>query len=211
MADIVIDTQAVPAAPAAGKMIIFPESGGKRLTVKDDSGRTHTLGGVIRNFNTTDVVANAANTYLTGSGLTVPTGLILQVGTSFKWRMYATKTAAGVATPIWTVLVGTTGTTADTARLTFTGPAQTAAIDTGFIEITAILRNVGASGVLAGGLILNHNLAATGFANVGSPTLQATSAGFDTTVANLIIGVAVNPGAAGVWTHQVIKAEMLNI
>lgn len=211
MARIIVDTEAAPGTPGANKGTIFVESGGKRLTFKEDSGRTYTLPGGLRNWNTADVVANAADTYLTGSGLAVPTGLALQVGTTFKWRMFVTKTSAGVATPIWTIKVGTAGTTADATRLTFTGPAQTANADTGFIEITAILRNVGAAGVLAGGLILNHNLAITGFANIGSPTLQVTSAGFDTTVANLIIGVAVNPGAAGVWTHQVIKAEMLNI
>lgn len=211
MADILLDNQAVPGTPASGKVIIFAESGGKRVTYKDDAGRTYSVGGTIRNWNTVDVVANAADTYLTGSGLTVPTGLVLQVGTTFKWRVFMTKTGAGTATPIWIVRVGTTGTTGDTARLTFTGPAQTAVSDAGFVELTAILRNVGAAGVLAGGLILNHNLAVTGFANIGSPTLQVTSSGFDTTVANLIVGVSVNPGASGVWTHAVIKAEMLNV
>lgn len=211
MADILIDNQSVPTAPASGKSILFVETGGKRLTMKDDAGRTYTMPGGIRNWNTADVVASAADTYLTGSALSVPTGLSLQVGTTMKWRIYMTKTAAGTAAPTWIVRVGTAGTTADTARLTFTGPAQTAAVDTGFVEITAILRNVGASGVLVGGLILNHNLATTGFANVGSPTLQVTSVGFDTTVTGTIIGVSVNPGASGVWTHQVVKAEMLNI
>ncbi len=166
-------------------------------------------GRTVRNWNIADVVANAADTYL--SGLAIPAGLLLQIGTTVKWRIFMTKTAAGIAAPIWTIRVGTLGTIADAARLSFVGPAQTAVIDTGFVEVTAILRNIGAAGVLSGGLVLNHNLAATGFANIGSPVLQAVSAGFDTTLANLIIGLSVNPGAAGVWTHQVIKAEMLNI
>lgn len=211
MPDVLIDTQAVPSTPAAGKALIFVHSGTKQPTSKDDSGRTNSLCSAIRNYNTADVVANAADTYLTGSALAVPTGLTLQVGTTFKWRFFMTKTAAGTAAPSWNVRVGTNGTTADTARLTFTGPAQTAAVDTGFVEIIAVLRNVGAAGVVAGGLSLTHNLATTGFANIGSPTLQVTSAGFDTTTAGLIVGVSVNPGAAGVWTHQVIKSEMLNI
>lgn len=212
MADILLDTQAAPSTPAAGKGVIFLESGGKRATLKDDAGRTYTLTGGISNQNTSDVVANAADTYLTGSNLTVPTGLVMQVGTTFKWRFFMTKTAAGTAAPIWVVRVGTAGTTADSARLTFTQVAlQTAAADTGYVEITAVLRNVGATGVLAGGLHMAHVLAATGFSTLDHNVMQVTSAGFDTTVAGTIVGVSVNPGASGVWTHQVVQAEMLNI
>ncbi len=212
MADLLIDNQAVPSTPASGKTILFSEQGGKRLTYKDDSGRTYTIGGAIRNWNTADVVANAADTYLTGSGLVVPTGLALQVGTTFRWRLVMTKTAAGVAAPIWVLRVGTAGSVADTARLTFTQVAlQTGAIDTGFVDIIAVLRNVGAAGILAGGLWLNHVLAATGFSTLTTNVLQVTSSGFDTTVPGTIVGLSVNPGSAGVWTHQVIQSEMLNI
>lgn len=210
MSDLLLDEQGTPSTPASGQGIPYIDNGTSRLSFRDDSGRVHSFSGAIRNWNTADVVANAADTYLSGSALAVPQHL-LQVGTTFKWRLFMTKTAAGVAAPTWIVRVGTLGTTGDAARLTFTGPAQTGVIDTGFVEITAILRNLGAAGVLAGGLVLNHNLAATGFANIGSPTLQVTSAGFDTTTPGLIVGVSVNPGAAGVWTHQVVKSEMLNI
>jgi len=211
MADILLDNQTVPTAPAAGKAILFVETGGKRFSVKNDAGAIATLGGAIRNWNTADVVANAADTYITGSNLVVPTGETLQVGTVFRWKMWMTKTAAGVATPTWIVRIGTLGTIADAAILTFTGPVQTAAIDAGFVEIMAVLRNVGAAGILAGGLALTHNLGTTGFANSNTPTLQVTSSGFVTTTAGLIVGLSVNPGAAGVWTHQVVSAEMLNM
>jgi hypothetical protein len=212
MSRILLDVEAPPATPAAGRGVFFAETGGKRATYKDDSGRTHTLSGRILNYNTADVVANAADTYLTGSNLVVPTGMVLQVGTMFRWTLYMTKTAAGVAAPIWAVHVGTAGTVADAARVTFTQVAlQTAVIDTGVVEITAILRNVGAAGVLAGGLAMTHVLAATGFSTLTDNVMQVTSAGFDTTIAGTIIGVSVNPGAAGVWTHQVVKSEMLNI
>lgn len=209
MADFLYDEQGAPATPGAGKVALFPHSSNKQWASRDSTGKVLTMPG-IKNTNTADVVASAADTYLTGSALAVPSHG-LQAQTIFKWRMFMTKTAAGIAAPIWGVRVGILGTVVDTARLTFTGPAQTAVIDTGFVEITAILRSVGASGVLAGGLCLTHNLAATGFANIGSPTLQATSAGFDTTTANLIVGVSVNPGASGVWTHQLVKGEALNL
>ena len=212
MADVLLDTQAPPSTPASGKLIVFPHTVNKTLMVKGDDGRTNTLGGAIRNYNTADVVANAADTYLTGSGLVIPTGLALQVGTAFRWRIAMTKTAFGTAAPIWNVRIGTAGSVADTARLVFTQVAlQTAAADTGIVSIEAVLRNVGAAGVLAGCLEMNHVLAATGFSTLTMNIMQVTSSGFDTTVAGSIIGISVNPGSAGVWTHQLIMAEMLNI
>jgi hypothetical protein len=210
MAEILLDAQGVGTTPATSKLLVYPDSSTKQLTALNDTGRKFSLDGVIRNWNTVDVVANAADTYLAGSNLIVPQHL-LQAGATLKWRLIMTKTAAGVATPVWTVRVGTTGTVADAARLTFTGGAQTAAIDTGFVEFSAVLRNIGAAGVLAGGMNLVHNLATTGFATIASEVLQATSAGFDTTVAGLIIGISVNPGSAGVWTHQLVVAEMSNM
>lgn len=206
---MLLDTQGTPTTPASGQAVLFPDSVTKRWSSRDDTGRVLTFPG-LRNWNTADVVASAADTYLTGSRLDVPPHG-LQIGTTFKWRFFMTKTAAGTVAPIWRVRVGTLGTTSDAAILTFTGPVQTAAVDTGYVEITAILRSIGAAGVLAGGLNLAHNLATTGFANIGSPTLQATSAGFDTTFANLLVGVSVNPGTAGIWTHALVKSEAWNI
>lgn len=212
MADIILDNQTIPSTPASGKVVIFSHSGSKQLTARDDSGRTYSLMGKLMNWNTSDVTANAADTYVTGSSLAIPTGLSLQVGARFKWRIYATKTAAGTAAPVWNIRVGTAGTTADTARVVFTQvAAQTAAADAAFIEISAILRNVGASGVLAAGLCMNHVLATTGFSTLGSNVQQVTSSGFDTTVAGTIVGLSVNPGASGVWTLQVVGAELCNI
>lgn len=163
--------------------------------------------GLLVNANISDVVATGVDTYLTGSNLLIPTAG-LKAKTVLRWRFYITKTAAGVVAPIWSVRVGLAGSVADVARLTFTGVAQTAAADTAEVIIEAILRNIGAAGVLAGGLTMHHNLAATGFANQGATVLQVTSAGFDTTPANLIIGVSVDPGAAGVWTHQCVRGEL---
>lgn len=209
MGEIALTTQTAPAA-VAGSVIAYPDSGTKRLTTLDDTGRKLSLDGVIRNWNTADVVANAADTYLAGSGLIVPQHL-LQAGATFKWRFVMTKTAAGVASPTWNVRVGTLGTIVDASRLLFTGPAQTAVLDVAQVEIVAVLRNTGAAGILAGGLQLIHNLAATGFATNQIVVLQTTSAGFDTTAAGLIVGVSVNPGASGVWTHQLVAAEMSNM
>jgi hypothetical protein len=210
MADVLLDAQGTPITPTAGQALVYVDSISKQQCLKNDTGRVFTLGSAIRNWNVADVVANAADTYLTGSALAIPQHL-LQAGTLFRWELTATKTAAGVAAPTWSIRVGTTGTLADAARITFAGPVQTAVIDTGKMFITALLRNTGAAGILAGDFMLNHNLATTGFSTVGSPTLQGNSAGFDTTTAGLIAGLSVNPGAAGVWTHQLVLSEALNI
>ena len=210
MADFQLDTQTPPGAITANSAVLYVDSVTKKLTVKNDVPLFASLAGALRNWNTADIVANAADTYLAGSNIAIPPHL-MQAGTAFRWKFIATKTAAGVATPIWTVRVGTAGSVADAARLTFTGPAQTAVIDTAEIDIFAILRNTGVAAILAGGLTMKHNLAITGFATLNPIALQATSAGFDSTVASLIVGVSVNPGAAGVWTHQVVNGEALNI
>lgn len=210
MADLLLDTQGTPASPAAGKLLVYPDSSSLQLTTLNSAGRKLSLDGVLRNWNTADVVANAADTYLTGSNIAIPQHL-LQAGATFRWRFVMTKSAAGIAAPTWNVRVGTAGSLADTSRLLFTGSAQTGVVDAGIVEIVAILRNTGAAGVLAGGLVLTHNAAATGFSTLNTEVFQVTSSGFDTTVANLIVGVSVNPGASGVWTHQVITAELANM
>jgi hypothetical protein len=165
--------------------------------------------GYYGNGNTADVAANAADTYLTGSNLIIA-GKI-QAATVIRWRFSYTKTAAGVATPIFTVRVGTAGSVADTARLTFTFAAQTAATDTGYSELDLIFRAIGATGSVQAVMTLEHKSTTSGFAAAAQiQILQALSAAFDLTVANLIIGVSCNPGTSGVWTFQTISSTMHN-
>lgn len=156
-----------------------------------------------------DQVANAADTYLVGSALR-GTGNRLAARMRFRWRGWFTKTAAGVATPTFIVRVGTLGTVADAAQLTFTGPAQTAVVDTGFFTIDAILRDVDATAILDGICVLHHDLLDTGVAVRPSPVMHALATpGFDATVRDKYLGVSVNPGAAGVWTFQGVTAEVI--
>ena len=210
MGRIVLATESTMTTPSSGDVRLTPLSGTKRFTSIDDAGLTLSIPH-LTNCNTADVVASAADTYLTGSSISVPTHK-LQAKTMFKWRFAMTKSAAGVAAPIWRVRIGTAGSTSDAAILTFTQVAlQTAVVDTGIVEITAILRNTGAAGILAGSLSLLHVLAITGFSTLGENIMQVNSAGFDTTVANLIVGVSVNPGASGVWTHQLVMVEAFNL
>jgi hypothetical protein len=116
------------------------------------------------------------------------------------------KTAAGTATPILIVRVGTAGTVSDTARLTFTFGAGTAAADRGELIIDALVTAIGASGVLRGKAVWVTNLATTGLTNAVK-ALQVTSSAFDMTVAGSIIGCSYNGGTSASHTIEYVTVE----
>jgi len=152
--------------------------------------------------STSDQTASASDTYLSGSG--VPFVGRVQAGSRLRWNITATKTGAGTATPVYNLRVGTAGTTSDTSRAALTGPAQTAVADTAWWDIDVVFRSVGASGVAQVNLCMGHNLTSTGFANIAGVTLQSTTAGFDMTVANSVMGWSFTPGTSGVWTIKAV-------
>lgn len=209
MADVLLDTQSPSATPAAGQGVLFIDNVSKKFSQKNDAGIVEVMNGV-RNANTADQAGFAADTYLAGASVLIPVSL-LRVGSTYRCRFNATKTAAGVATPIIIARFGVAGTIADTARVTFTFPAQTAAIDEGWFDIWLVVRSIGAAGVVQGAAQLNHSLAATGFSVSNGPVVPAISAGFDTTVANMFIGLSVNGGAAAAWTVKLVSAELVGV
>lgn len=166
---------------------------------------------VIGNGNTTDVSAPSVDTYLTGSALVI--GGRLQAGTILQWRFTMTKTAAGTATPVFSVRFGTLGTTGDTARLTYTGVAQTAvSTDTGWVDIQVVVRSVSATGTVTGAFIMQHFNTTTGLQNKAQAQIFSTTSGtFDNTSGSLIAGVSCNPGASGVWTFRHVSGMALNL
>ena len=149
-------------------------------------------------------------TYLTGSDCLIPTGKI-KAGTKYRCKFNIVKTAAGTAAPVFTVRVGTAGTTADTARATLTMAAQTAVADEGVVELEVIFKASGASAVLQAIATLGHRLAATGLSTSNHDTKIATSAAFDATVAGLKIGVAIDAGNQAAWTISFVSAELVNL
>lgn len=207
MAEILIDEQTVPSAPAAGKLLIYEDSVSDRLTARS-SARVETVGGVYNN----SVAAQAYTTteiYLTGSALAVPSHGF-QVNSTLRWNIVLTKTA-GTAIPVFIVRVGTLGTTGDTARHTFTGFAgPTSATDTAWVTIEMIVRTIGAAATSSGAIRMNHQLAATGFSNLTTAVERVSSGTFDTTVANLIAGVTFNHSTAGAGNIEQVTAELIN-
>lgn len=206
MADILLDEQSFPSTPSTGQGIIFADTTASRLFYKDDSGLYH--GQVDRAAVAAQGAGFASDTYVTNSGLIIPS-FGLQAGMTFVWVISASKTAAGTATPVYTVRIGTAQTTADTSRLALTGPAQTAATDIGTLTIVLTVRSTGASGVIQGTANWSHDTAAGGFANNDAGTVQGTSSGFDmSNVAGSYVGLSINGGASASWTLTQVVGKM---
>jgi hypothetical protein len=155
----------------------------------------------------------ATNTYLTGSAITVPQGGV-KVGTQFIWRIALSKTAAGTAAAVFTVMDGTNGTTADTARIAMTTSAETAIADTGVATIIVTVRSVSATGTWQGNTSLVHAGANVGLSNGAGWSADTTSGTFDDTAATIqghFVGIMVNSGTANAFTITQVQAQTVNL
>lgn len=211
MSRIILNSaSAIPSVPTAGKIAIFSDSVNKSLKLLDENGFVQGLN-QLGNFSVASQAPTAATrTYLTGSKIAVPKNK-LQVGSQFNWKWNMTKTAAGTAASTIDIAVGTAGTTADTARLSFTKPAGTAVIDEGFCEINAIVRTIGATGVMVGEFWMLHNLQITGHMVIPTCAVNIISSGFDMTVADLFVGLCLTSGASDAITIQQMQAQAWNL
>jgi len=204
------------AANAITPVFTIP-AGGMALYVDGDGWQVFTASGLLLGGTNLPTVSNyssaaqgpafAADTYIDGSRILLPQGAV-RAGSVYHLIFDITKTAAGIATPILTVRFGTAGAVGDTARLTFTWTAGTAAADVGTFEVWVTFRAIGASGVMVGVAQIRHNLSVTGLVNLVSPTLAVVSGAFDTGVAGSYIGASVNGGASAAWTIQRVSAEL---
>lgn len=201
------------AIPASGVSAFFVDLLTKLPLLKIDTGA---LQGSLSNQSVSTPVAGfAVDTYLVGSSIVVPNGFF-RIGSLYKLTFDLTKTGAGTATLVLTIRIGILGTVADAAILVLTFAAGTAAIDTGLVEVLVLFRSVG-SGVLAvvqGIAKIDHHLAATGLISTGAAgtgIIIGTSAGFDSTIANVIIGTSVNGGLAFAGTVTLVRAELVNL
>jgi hypothetical protein len=162
--------------------------------------------GRVRNYSTASQGAGfASDTYVTGSSLLIPTGGMV-AGMRFVWTITASKTNASTATAVYTIRIGGTQTTSDTSRLALTANnAQTAVTDKGVLTVTCLVRNVGASGVIAGGCGWAARASATGF---GSGASAASSAFDNSNLAGSYIGLSINGGTSSAWTLHSVYAEL---
>lgn len=179
----------------------------KKMTIADDVAMSRAM---FSNVSTARVLnaAGATDTYLSGSAIALPSGYPI-VGSRYRCKFDISKTAVGTATPIIIVRIGTAGTTADTARCTFTFAAGTAAVDAGEFEVDVSFRTVGSTttAVLVGACRLVSNLSTTGLSNA-KKAVVVVSAGFDSTVASTFIGVSYNGGASAVHTCERVVSNL---
>jgi hypothetical protein len=192
----------------AGTDVLPVSQGGtaKKLTLSQINAYTEP----VSNSSNAQQVINAAVAYVDGSMCTIdPTRL--QARSFYRCRIRVSKTAAGTNAPVVQVRMGTAGTTADTAQILINLAAQTAVADEGKFEILVNFRTVGASTVMEAEVSLWHRLATTGLNSTATFTSTVlASAAFDSTTFTKL-GVCLNPGTLGVWTLDVVQADILNI
>lgn len=208
-----LTTENAPATPAAGTVTTyFDTTTLPLLRTVDQNGNNSQVAPIITASAASGGQSPAATTrtYVTGSKVQVPANK-LKIGSVYRCRMALTKTAAGTASSTFDVAFGTAGTTADTARCSFTKPAGTAAGDEGWVEIEVTIQGpLSASGIAVGEFIMYHNGNTTGHMTIPVAVVLSTSGTFDVTVANLFIGVCITTGASDAITITQCQAELVN-
>lgn len=163
------------------------------------------------NYSTTNQTPTAAvDVIVAGSAITIP-ATKFRIGSFLKWAVTMSKTGAGTVASTFTLRIGTTGTTSDTAVCTFSTGTGTAVIDNGTFYINALCRGpLTSSAIFQAVMTLIHNLATTGWSTTGV-CVSSTSAAFDITQANLIASLSFNGGTALVATITQVETETLNL
>lgn len=182
---------------APGERIGYSE--GRGLRVVDARGAERTPLSPITASGAAAGTASGVDTYIAG----LPLGGRIQQYTRLEWTVMVSKTAAGIAAPIFTFRTGTAGTVSDTSRVPLTSAkAQTGAIDTGVYDCFAVIRTGGTSGIMVAGYQMSHNLVTTGLSAQAADAQVGVSSAFDITPSNLIVSLSINPGASSVWTFD---------
>lgn len=207
MARVRAAEQSAPSTPSSGMGILWPDSIARQWFTKDSAGRAWG-----RSHNAAVASQGAgfsSDTYVTDSDILIPS-FGVQAKTVFRWTLVITKTAAGIAAPVYSIRIGSGRSTSDTAHVQITGPAQTAAVDVGFLTIMATNRTVSASGSIKGTAGWIHNASVAGFCNNEAGAVDATSSTADNSaLAGLYIGLSINAGASAAWTITQVFAEAI--
>lgn len=190
--------------PASGLSTVYFDNINKSMKRKIDTGYVNSYTNLINTTAQSPVAAT--RTYIAGTGFKV-SAIKLQVGSCFRWVFNMTKTAAGISASTFDICVGTAGTTADTARVSFTKPAGLGTADEGVVTIIANIKSIGVAGVMVGEFTMVHNGNTTGHMIIPVACINTISAGFDTTVAGLQVGVCITTGALDAITIQMVQGE----
>lgn len=213
MSRLILNNGAAPSTPASGKISLYSETNSKHLYEIDDSGAITSVT-PIANGPTSAVnqnITTTTRTYLSGSQIIIPASKC-RIGTTFLWNMSYAKNANGTATSLFDVAFGTAGTTADTARISFTKPIGTAAADEAWVQIMAQIQGPLSASCIAEGLFsLNHNLATTGHITTSQTLiLRAVATAFDITTVTSV-GLCLTAGASDNVTFRMMSAQAWNL
>lgn len=208
---LIIPDDTAPGTQNAGVTRIYADATVRTVIRQaDDQGNDTQITPIISASAAGQTISNTTRTYLTGSNVKIPVAKIV-AGAIYRCVFSVTKTAAGNAASTIDVCVGTNGTTADTARVSFTKPAGTnATVDEMWVEIDIVCKTAGASGVLVGTLRIVHHGITVGHITTAVEVLQTTSGSFDLSVASLNLGVCFTAGASDNLTFSQVSAELLN-
>lgn len=165
----------------------------------------------LRNIGTANQAYTVgAATQITGSVILMPPQAI-QVGTTFRWRYAANKTAVGSTARLHHIRIGTTGTVSDAIVQTIT-VGTTAVADDGTIETLFVITTANsASSTGTSVLRLSHSAASnTGLTNslffTGTPTV------FTSPVSGLwYISLSLTTGTGEVLQTAICTAEVVRI
>jgi hypothetical protein len=200
-ADILIDNQSAPSTPAAGKSVLWVDSTTKRLVQTDDSGTVH-AGAMSTNHATSQQTGFASDTYVTGSGILIPS-FGMQVGQLYCWEIGIEKSAAGTALLAVTIRTGSNQSTADTSRCALAQTvAQAATASANVLFVRAFVRTVSASGVLIG------SMGSTG-TQMGDGDRIVSSTFDNTAMGGLYVDLSLNGGASASYTIDYVKAWLI--
>lgn len=151
----------------------------------------------IHNHNTSaQSQVTVANTfyYIAGSALTMPAAYTTAIGagTTLKWRVALTKTAAGTVAFDIVIYMGLNGTTADSAKVTQSVGVQTAAVDDMIVDVMVVFTSSTAFYWTI--CPINKAVTATGFgvATGAGAFTSGTVSGLTTTTGSLIFGLGFN-------------------
>jgi hypothetical protein len=211
MSRLILNKVAAPSTPSTSKGAIYlSNDANPLLRIIDDAGVNNNLTPIYNYSVASQSIPATTRTYLVGSNIKIPS-VKLKIGTMFVWEFSATKTAAGLSSSTIDIAFGTTGTTSDTARVSFTKPGGSAVADEAFFIIRAIVRGpLSASGVVSGSMVMVHNLAATGHALIPTVTVLTISGAFDV-ITPTNVGLCLTTGASDAITLQMVTAEAVNL
>ena len=159
----------------------------------------------LTNFNSalqSQVTVATTKYYVTSSNINLPatlkTGIV--VGTTIRWRVCFTKSAAGTGTFSPIIFMGTLGTASDTAEVTQSLGTMTAVADNVYLDIMITFTAVGSStGSFFWSMCPHHMPSATntGFYTAVAPAFTGTVSSLNTTTASLIFGLGFVCTAGG--------------